>query len=194
MTLPTFILCASLVVPKLQLIVCALLVGPVLVAYFSNRISAALHPPIILFAGVMPLLLLGLTWTEFRFLIFGCLVALLPLAYFSKRFRRALHFLTILLAGVIPWFLLVAVEDISWSAGFLLAYLGVQSCHAKDVGERHRNEGDELLPHLATESARYFVLGASLAFLWVLMLAALLWYLPDPETTTSVLGMLPNLG
>jgi len=112
------------------------------------------------------------------------------LAGFSERIRRALYFLTILLAGVIPWFLLVAVEDVSWSAGFLLAYLGVQSCHAKDVGERHRNEGDDP----ATGSAWYVVLGAAMAFLWVLTLAALLWYLPDPEATTSVLGMLPNLG
>src|SRR5258708_4089395 len=110
---------ALLGVPKLQLIVLASLISPLFVAFSSKRIKDAVYLPIVLVAGVIPFLVLALTWTELRLPIFASVATLLSLAYFSKRIRHVLHFLTILLVGVIPFFLFVAVEDFSWSAGFL---------------------------------------------------------------------------
>jgi hypothetical protein len=128
---------------------------------------------------VIPLFLLALGWPLLRLPIFASLVALLLLSCFSKRGSRALHLLLMLFTGLIPLFLLIAVDDVSWSAGFLLVYLGLINSEAKIAANDHPDGEDEMCtnPNAATWN---FVYCVSLGFFWIITLAALLWYVPEP--------------
>jgi hypothetical protein len=66
MTSLAFAILGSAMLPKLQLIVFLLLVSLLLVGYISIRISSMFYLPTVFCMGIMPMLLLGLTWTESR--------------------------------------------------------------------------------------------------------------------------------
>jgi hypothetical protein len=93
-----------------------------------------------------------------------------------------MHVLALLFTGLLPLLLLLVVEDVFWSAGFLLAYLGVQGCHTNDANDRPVALADDGHGHMTVDRARYCLLCASMVFLWILVLAAVLWYYPDPAS------------
>src|SRR5260370_1012842 len=160
MTSLAFAILGSAMLPKLQLIVFLLLVSLLLVGYISIRISSMFYLPTVFCMGIMPMLLLGLTWTESRLPIALFLVALLALACFSRRTRHAMHVLALLFTGLLPLLLLLVVEDVFWSAGFLLAYLGVQGCHTNDANDRPVALADDGHGHMTVDRARYCLLCA----------------------------------
>jgi hypothetical protein len=134
---------------------------------------AARNLPIILFTGIVPLFLLAMLWPQMRRALFASLGVVLVLSCFSRRSRRLLRLPMTLFVGFIPLFLLFGVDDPSWSAGFLLVYLGLINTHTDSENE------------MATGPAartRRFVYCVSVGFLWILVLAALLWYVAEPVT------------
>jgi hypothetical protein len=94
-----------------------------------------------------------------------------------------------LFTGLIPLFLLIGVEDMYWSAGFLLVYLGLVSLESRLGG--HAATKDELFTNPA-DRAWYLLYCTSVGFLWILLFAALLWYVPEPETINVALRDKPG--
>jgi hypothetical protein len=185
MNIPVLLLAALLTESRLRfglsLGLSGSVVALVLVAWCFKLSRAPGSRPFLLLTGVVPLFLLALLWPLLRGPIFATLVALGFFSSVSHRIRRALHVLLLLFTGFLPLFLLIRVDDTSWAAGFLFVYLGILSLEptladSQDaVGETERT---------MTGSARmgFFVYGVCVGFLWILVFAALLWYVPEPVT------------
>jgi hypothetical protein len=155
-------------------------VGFLLLAWCLRVSRNARGLPIILFTGVLPMFLLAFLWPQLRLPILAALMALLLISWLSRPSRRALRLLVMLFVDFMPLILLIGVDDISWSAGFLMVYLGLMSVEPKLA--------DNGLAENAAEGVRasagggwYFVHAVSLGFLWILLLSALLWYVPEPD-------------
>ncbi len=178
MTMTTPTLCAFLTGSRIQHGLALAIVGcvlAVLVLAWCFRFShTAGKLPTILFTGVLPLFLFAVMWPQSRLSILASLIALLLTCIWGIN-RRALHLLRILFTGLIPVFLLIAVDDPAWSAGFLLVYLGLTSLEPPMV------EKDNMIITPAMRAC-CFVHYVSLGFLWILLFAALLWYVPEPLT------------
>ena len=173
-------LTASRVRLGLVLAVGGSLVALLLVAWCFRLSHDARKLPHILFTGVLPLFFLALMWPQVRLFVFASLVGLL-LSCFSKRCRRALRLLMMLFCGFIPLFLLVGVDDMSWAAGFLLVYLGL-ICLEPQRAEEDQGDGEDEMITKAVARRWHWVYCVSLGFLWILLFAALLWYVADPVT------------
>jgi len=86
-----------------------------------------------------------------------------------------------LFTGLIPLFVLIGVSDPSWSAGFLLVYLGLL-LREPALGDREDAESKDEQITQPVGRMWYLAYSVCLGFLWILLFAALLWYVPEPAT------------
>jgi hypothetical protein len=157
----------------LALVIFGCLVAVFLVSWSHKLSRAGRNLPVILFTGIVPLFLLAMLWPQMRRALFASLGVVLVLSCFSGRSRRVLRLPMTLVVGLMPLFLLFGVDDPSWAAGFLLVYLGLTNNHAGSENE---------MPTGPAARTRHFVYSVSVGFLWILLLAALLWYVAEPVT------------
>jgi hypothetical protein len=161
----------------LALVVFGCLVAVLILSWSYKLSRAARNLPLILFTGIVPLFLLAVLWPQMRRTLLASLGALLVWSCLSRRSRRLLRLPMTLFVGLIPLFLLLGVDDASWCLGFLAVYLGLINNHT---------DGENEMPTGLASRTRHFVYCVSVGFLWILVLAALLWYVAEPVTWHEV--------